>query len=219
MKKISNWFWLGLLAGVVVLCLILIQARRSNPGISLETLPPSPTGTVPGTPQVTAPAADVTVSPTAVPTAEPTDTPTAEPTAEPTGTPTAEPTVPPTASPEATPEPTESGETFEVVGPVAFVVMGDYVVDAVDLGTVTENFTRTYPGLDGAENVVEFAPGQARMLSSTCPDQVCVGMDWQDGSFPLPIACLPNSVMVIIQTVEAPEESPSATAGLDGVTG
>jgi len=93
------------------------------------------------------------------------------------------------------------------------------IVDIVDLGTVEESFTRTYDGADGAENVVEFAPGQARMLSSTCPDQVCVGMGWQDGSFFLPIACLPNSVMVQIIEVEAPTESPSATPGLDGVTG
>lgn len=102
------------------------------------------------------------------------------------------------------------------VGPVAFVTQYDRIVDAVDLGTVTESFTRTYEGKDGQKNTVEFAPGQARMLEATCPDQKCVGFGWHYGGELWPIACLPNSVMVQVVDVSA---EPSQEPGLDGATG
>lgn len=101
----------------------------------------------------------------------------------------------------------QTRDTDEIVGPIAVVYQNGVLVGAVDLGTVGENYTMTFTGEDGAENVVEFAHGQVRMQSSTCPDQVCVGMGWQDGSFPLPIACLPNSVIVQFVSVDETQGS------------
>ena len=72
----------------------------------------------------------------------------------------------------------------QVVGPVAVIYQNGVLVDAVDLGKVEENYTKTYEGEDGAENTAEFSHGQVRMEHASCPDQVCVGMGWQDGSFP-----------------------------------
>lgn len=92
-----------------------------------------------------------------------------------------------------------------VVGPVAFVIQYDQLVYAVDLGTVTENFTMTFPGDNGQENTVEFAPGQARMLEANCSDHQCIGFGWQHGGEIWPISCLPNSVMVLIEVV-TPEQ-------------
>lgn len=89
-----------------------------------------------------------------------------------------------------------------VVGPIAVVYQNGIPIDAVDLGTVEENYTKVFPGADDAENTVEFAHGQVRMSHSTCPDQVCVGMGWQDGSWVIPIACLPNNVVVEIIPAE-----------------
>lgn len=101
------------------------------------------------------------------------------------------------------------------VGPVAIVAQYDQIVDVVDLGTVTENFTRTYEGESGQKNTVEFAPGQARMLEASCPDHRCVAFGWQYGGEFFPIACLPNSV--IVRVVDLSPE-PSQEPGVDGAT-
>lgn len=82
------------------------------------------------------------------------------------------------------------------VGPVAAVYWNGKLADAVDLSKVEESFTRIYETPDGKKNVVEFAHGQARMLEASCPDQTCVKMGWQDGSFGIPIACIPHSVVI-----------------------
>ncbi len=99
-------------------------------------------------------------------------------------------------------------------GPVAVVICNGEVVDAVDLGTVTESFTRTYGDDSGRQNTVEFAPGKARMAEASCPDQNCVSFGWRYGGEWLDIACLPNSVIVRVVLVE-PEQSPD----VDSATG
>ncbi len=85
-------------------------------------------------------------------------------------------------------------------GDTALVYLDGKMVERVDLSRVTENYTKTYTGASGLTNTVEFAPGMVRVLEATCPDQVCVYQGWieSDG---LPIACLPNTL--IIQVVEA----------------
>ena len=49
----------------------------------------------------------------------------------------------------------------------------------------------------GAENVVEVEPGRIRIVSATCPDQVCVRQGWISDST-VPVVCLPNQVIVEI---------------------
>ena len=221
MKKIPTIVWvlvIGVVFGVSAWFTIgaYSQSRKDPPPPPVaESVTPTPAqspSTAGPTPTVenTAPPAG-----SETPTAE-SETPsvTGEPPMVETAAPSVTDTTPPVES--ETPPPAESeepGGEFTVVGPIALVYQWGYLVDAVDLGRVTESYTTTYPGLDDAENSVEFAYGQARMDHSTCPDQVCVGMGWQDGSFPLPIACLPNSVIVEIVPANelfAPE--------VDGVT-
>lgn len=43
-----------------------------------------------------------------------------------------------------------------------------------DLTALSEPITRTIPGQNGHTVIIEFAPGGARFISSTCPDQICV---------------------------------------------
>ena len=52
-------------------------------------------------------------------------------------------------------------------------------------------------GEGGAENVVEVEPGRIRIVSATCPDQVCVRQGWISDST-VPVVCLPNQVIVEI---------------------
>lgn len=89
-----------------------------------------------------------------------------------------------------------------VAGPVAVVNLNGEIVDAVDLGKVNESYTKTYGDENGDHNVVEFSHGEARVIEATCPDQVCISQGWVDENSILPIACLPNSLIVQIIPVE-----------------
>ena len=69
------------------------------------------------------------------------------------------------------------------------------LVEEIRLDQVTEPYTISLAGEDGAENVVEVAPGRIRVASANCPDQVCVRQGWiSDAS--VPIVCLPHQVII-----------------------
>lgn len=89
-------------------------------------------------------------------------------------------------------------------GDTAVVYLDGERVDMVDLSTLTESYTKTYTGLSGLTNTVEFSPGQVRVQEAACPDQICVYQGWVEAGG-LPIACLPNTL--IIQVVSA-EDAP-----------
>lgn len=44
---------------------------------------------------------------------------------------------------------------------------------------------------------MEVEPGRIRIVSATCPDQVCVRQGWISDST-VPVVCLPNQVIVEI---------------------
>ena len=52
-------------------------------------------------------------------------------------------------------------------------------------------------GEGGAENVVEVEPGRIRIVSATCPDQVCVRQGWISDST-VTVVSLPTQVVVEI---------------------
>ena len=71
------------------------------------------------------------------------------------------------------------------------------LVEEIRLDQVTEPYTISLAGEDGAENVVEAAPGRIRVASANCPDQVCVDQGWiADGT--VPIVCLPHKLVIEI---------------------
>lgn len=98
-----------------------------------------------------------------------------------------------------------------VTGPIAVIYLDGRMVDAIDLSKVKESYTLTYEGSSGNTNNVEVAPGQIRVHDATCPDQICVGQGWLDQASLIPIACLPNSLMIYVST---PED-----LGLDTIAG
>ncbi len=93
---------------------------------------------------------------------------------------------------------TQVPEVPPIKGPVAVIYLDGRITDAVDLGNVEENYTKTYEGQSGNTNTVEFAPGRVRVQSATCPDRVCMGQGWIKEGDILPIACLPNSLIIEI---------------------
>lgn len=92
--------------------------------------------------------------------------------------------------------------TPQVEGPVAIVYLNNQVVDVVDLGAVTEPYTKSYGKESDGSNTVEFGPSQVRVSEASCPDQICVSQGWIDHTSILPIACLPNSLIVEVVTTE-----------------
>ncbi len=90
----------------------------------------------------------------------------------------------------------------EEEGLIAVVRLDGRIVAAVDLNKVTENYTQTFSGESGNSNTVEFAPGQVRVHDATCPDQICVSQGWADRTTLLPIACLPNSLIVEVAAAQ-----------------
>ena len=99
----------------------------------------------------------------------------------------------------------------QIEGPVAVVYLNNQIVDVVDLGTVTEAYTKSYGEEGGDSNTVEFAPGKVRVTEASCPDQICVSQGWIDHTSILPIACLPNSLIVEVVAVEEEPGVDSAT--------
>lgn len=68
------------------------------------------------------------------------------------------------------------------------------VIRTVDLSAVTEEESFTVQSMRGT-NTIRIAPGEIRMASADCPDQICVksGKLLEDG---LPIVCLPHRVVI-----------------------
>lgn len=76
----------------------------------------------------------------------------------------------------------------------AEIVQDGRVLRTVDLTAVQEEECMTVPGREGT-NTVLIAPGEIRMLSADCPDQICVKSGkLEEGG--LPIVCLPHRLVI-----------------------
>lgn len=82
-------------------------------------------------------------------------------------------------------------------GVLARVYQRGQLVEEIRLDRVREPYSFPLTGEEGAENVVEVEPGRIRIVSATCPDQVCVRQGWISDSA-VPVVCLPNQVIVEI---------------------
>ena len=86
---------------------------------------------------------------------------------------------------------------FPQAGVIAQIYQHGELVEELRLDQVTEGYTISLTGVDGAENVVEVEPGRIRVQSANCPDQVCVRQGWiSDAS--VPVVCLPHQVIIQI---------------------
>ena len=82
---------------------------------------------------------------------------------------------------------------------IAVIYQDDTVVRRIDLNAVTESYTITISGEDGAENVIRVSPGSICMESASCPDHLCVKQKAisKEGES---IICLPNKVVVTVKS-------------------
>ena len=82
-------------------------------------------------------------------------------------------------------------------GITAFIYQSGELVEEIRLDQIKQPYTITLTGENGAENVVEAAPGRIRVQSANCPDQVCVRQGWISDSS-VPVVCLPHQVVIEI---------------------
>ena len=94
-------------------------------------------------------------------------------------------------------------------GVLARVYQRGELMEEIRLDRVQEPYSFPLTGEGGAENVVEVEPGRIRIVSATCPDQVCVRQGcWPQSAPPdaardprasgNKVVCLPNQVIVEI---------------------
>ena len=82
-------------------------------------------------------------------------------------------------------------------------------IQSIALSQVSETYTFTVSGEDGAYNTVEVSPAGVRILEASCPDKLCVHQGTLPGSL-LPITCLPNRL--VIRLTDTGRTEPLGTA-------
>ncbi len=81
---------------------------------------------------------------------------------------------------------------------IADIYQDGVLLQSIPLNMVTEAYTFTITGENGAENEIEVRPGSIGILSATCPDKLCVHQGFISSSL-LPITCLPNHLVIQVR--------------------
>ena len=100
--------------------------------------------------------------------------------------------------------------TGEQTGTIAEIYQDGQLIKTIDLNSVTEDYSFTVSGENGAYNVVDVHHGEIGIAEASCPDGLCINMGFIHSSA-MPVTCLPNKLVIRIVT-----ESDSADK-VDGV--
>ena len=92
---------------------------------------------------------------------------------------------------------------------VARIYQDGVLLETIDLDTVNEPLEWTVTAAGGGTNTIRAEHGSICVTHASCPDQVCVRTGKISSSL-LPIACLPNGLLIRIEESAVP-------AGLSGV--
>lgn len=79
------------------------------------------------------------------------------------------------------------------------------LIKTIDLSAVTESYTFTVEGENGAYNTIEVRPGEIAVVEASCPDRVCINMGFIKNPS-LPISCLPNKLVIQLENTDAANE-------------
>lgn len=91
---------------------------------------------------------------------------------------------------------------IETRGVIANIYQNGACVHSVDISGVREPYTLQLEG--AVSNTVEVDAGRIRVVSATCPDQICVRQGWISNGV-APIVCLPNNVVIQIENARGAE--------------
>lgn len=94
-------------------------------------------------------------------------------------------------------------------GTVAAIYQSGKLIKTVRLDNAEEDYSFTIDSDDGGYNTIEVHKGEIGVTSASCPDKICMMMGFVNTSG-LPITCLPNELVIIIQadvSIDAPDTS------------
>ena len=84
---------------------------------------------------------------------------------------------------------------------IANVYQDGTLIRSIDLSLITESYTFSVSGEDGAYNEIAVEPGKIAILHASCPDKLCVhqGSISKCGQW---LLCAPNRVFAIIESTK-----------------
>lgn len=84
---------------------------------------------------------------------------------------------------------------------IAKIMQYNELLYEIDLNAVTEPYVIDLYSHDGNLNQIEVMYGKIGMKYADCPDQTCVHTGYINSSS-MPIICLPNHIVIVIEEVE-----------------
>lgn len=78
------------------------------------------------------------------------------------------------------------------------------LIKSIPLDTVTAPYEFTVTGKDGCTNVISVRQNEIGMISADCPDKICVNQGFIHSDL-LPITCLPNRLVIRLETNTTPD--------------
>lgn len=89
-------------------------------------------------------------------------------------------------------------------GKIAVIYQDGVIIYKIDLEKVVDPYQIRVDGKDGCYNIIDVRPGEIGITEASCPDKICVNMDYiSDGL--IPITCLPNKLVIRIEDGEQNE--------------
>ena len=82
-------------------------------------------------------------------------------------------------------------------GTIAEIYQDGQLIKTIDLNSVTEDYSFTVSGENGAYNVVDVHHGEIGIAEASCPDGLCINMGFIHSSA-MPVTCLPNKLVIKI---------------------
>lgn len=89
-------------------------------------------------------------------------------------------------------------------GSIARIYQNGILIEEIDLSAVTDSYQIRIDGESGAYNIIEIRSGEIGIVEASCPDKICIHTGFIDTNL-LPITCLPNHLVIQVETEEANE--------------
>ena len=96
----------------------------------------------------------------------------------------------------------------------AYIYQAGALIETIDLSAVTEDYTFTIEGSNGAFNTIEIHDHKIHVIDASCPDSICIQTGYSRNNS-LPITCLPNRLIIKVTSEPIDDNSNN---GIDIIT-
>lgn len=107
------------------------------------------------------------------------------------------------------------GGTAAGGGYIAEIYQDGRLLYSIPLNDLSQNRTFVVESAEGGINEIEIRPGSIGIISSDCPDKLCVRQGFITDA-KLPVTCLPNRLVILLRPAPKGESQDSIT--LDIIT-